>query len=153
MTLLFLFEINQFHHFIIKFNFNTNTPFVYRRETLVWLLGFERLRGTTGVERWGWTMGSGSFHSFLPMLPLASPTSSQRLREARYRQDNNRLIRVYIESRLELKRNKPETHVHTLTYTHGSTKRCGHTLGRCHYGARWHTSKEAYHWHSVHRRV
>lgn len=52
------------------------------------------------------------------MLPLASPTSSQRLKEARYRQDNNRLIRGYIESRLELKRYKPETHVHTHSHTH-----------------------------------
>lgn len=131
-------------HHIFPITSHTHTD-THKHSLCLWeintsvIIRLWKVEGYTGVERWGWTPGSGSFHSFLPMLPLASPTSSQRLKEARYRQDNNRLIRGYIESRLELKRYKPETLVHTLIYTHGSSKRCGHTVGRCHYGAPWHT--------------
>lgn len=44
---------------------------------------------------------SGS--SFPPFFTLASPSSSQRLREARYWQDNHHLIQDFIGSRLDLK--------------------------------------------------
>lgn len=76
------------------------------------------VEGYTGVEGWGGMLGSGSFHSFLPRVPLASPTSSQRLKEARCRQDNHHLIRGYIESRLELIHYKLERRVHTHTHPH-----------------------------------
>lgn len=98
---------------------NSEFSIVSRKKPSVkkrWFL--ERLRGTLELRGGGWKLGSGSFHSFLPSVPLASPTSSQRLKEARCRQDNHHLIRGYIESRLALIHYKLERRVHTHTHSH-----------------------------------
>lgn len=120
----------------------------------------ERLRGTMylrGGGGGGWKLGSGSFHSFLPRIPLASSTFSQRLKEARCRQDNHHLIRGDIESRLALIHYKLERRVHTNTHwphVHTSTCICTHThTVRCNYGALWHISERSDHLQSVHIRT
>lgn len=71
------------------------------------------------------------FHSFLPRVPLAFPTSSQQLKEARCRQDNHHLIRGYIESRQEPIHYKLERHVHphTQSHIHVCTHAYAHIVG------------------------
>lgn len=58
------------------------------------------------------------FRKFSLLSSLGSPTSSQRLKEARHWQDNHHLIRDYIESRLAVKQYKLEKLVWTHRHSH-----------------------------------
>lgn len=77
----------------------------------------EKIRVTLAVSGAKGRLGSGSFHSFLPSVPLAFPISSELLKEARYTEGNHLLIRSFIENRQPVTYYKLERCVLTFVHT------------------------------------
>lgn len=102
---------------------------------LVWkILGknvSQKNKGNIGGKGCRRRLGSGSFHSFLPNVPLAFTTSSQLLKKARYRQGNHQLIRSFIENRQLVTYYKLERCKHAFVHSQPHRQPMPMTTQRC----------------------